>query len=273
MHSKFGRIAAILVLAVSLFARVSVAQTAAPTPATLTPTSATAAATNPDSPPPTTGEILRKFTTAIGEDGPPPRYTTRLMKGIYQTEDLSGFAAIEVTNKAPNKSLTKIKFSNGIVILEVCDGTAAWVEDPAGGMHEITGAALTSRLHLSRFNNREETVFSMAKGQVIGTAQVGTHSTYVLAVSLAKELHSKVYFDSTTGLIVRTDDTIRKDGADYTVETYLDDYRPVDGVYYPFKIRHVEQGNVFTVRVTQIKNDPPVDDSIFTRPQVGGSRP
>jgi hypothetical protein len=45
----------------------------------------------------------------------------------------------------------------------------------------------------------------------------------------------------------------------------MDDYRPVDGAYYPFRIRHVEQGNVFTVRITQVKNNPPVDDSVFLK--------
>jgi len=49
------------------------------------------------------------------------------------------------------------------------------------------------------------------------------------------------------------------------VQTYMDDYRPVDGAYYPFRIRHVEQGNVFTVRITQVKNNPPVDDSVFQK--------
>jgi hypothetical protein len=41
--------------------------------------------------------------------------------------------------------------------------------------------------------------------------------------------------------------------------------RPVDGAYFPFRIRHVEKGNIFTVRITQIKNNPPVDDSVFLK--------
>lgn len=273
MRSKALLIAATLTAAVCLGARPSAAQTATASNASLTTASAPGPAADGNSPLPTTADILRKFTNAIGEGGVAPHFTTRTMKGIYQTEDLSGFAGIEVTNKAPNKSFTKITFSNGVVVLEVCDGRSVWLEDPSGRMHEYTGAALESRLRLSRFNGREETMFAMVKGDVVGTAQVGSHSTYVLAVSLTKEIRSKVYFDTTTGLAVRADDTIRKDDADYTVETYMDDYRPVDGIYYPFKIRHVEKGNIFTVRFTQVKNDPPVDDALFVKPQTGSNKP
>jgi len=273
MRSKPLILVVTLIAAVCITAHQSAAQTATPSSASLTTASAIAPASDGNNPLPTTADILRKFTTAIGEDGVSSHFTTRTLKGIYQTEDLSGFAGIEVTNKAPNKSFTKITFSSGVVVLEVCDGKSAWLEDPSGRMHEFSGAALESRLRLSRFNEREETVFGLVKGQVVGTAQVGTHATYVLAVSPTKEIRSKVYFDTTTGLAVRADDTIRKDDADYTVETYMDDYRPVDGVYYPFKIRHVEKGNVFTVHVTQMKNDPPVDDSLFARPLTAATKP
>ena len=52
---------------------------------------------------------------------------------------------------------------------------------------------------------------------------------------------------------------------DYMVQTFTDDYRPVDGAYFPFRIRQVEKGNIFTVRITQIKNNPRVDDSVFLK--------
>jgi len=191
--------------------------------------------------------------------------TTRSMKGIYQTEDLSAFAGIEIIAEAPNKTFTKITFPRGIAVREVCDGKSAWVEDPRGGVHQFTGAALESRLRQASFANTGETLLLTLTGRLLGTAQVGAHSTYVMEFSPAKNITSKVYFDVASGLAVRADDTLHRDQGDYTVQTYMDDYRPVDGAYYPFRIRHVEQGNVFTVRITQVKNNPPVDDSVFLK--------
>ena len=51
-------------------------------------------------------------------------------------------------------------------------------------------------------------------------------------------------------------------------QTFLDDYREVDGVFFAYKYKHVEKGNVFTVRVTKVENNAAVDDSLFTTPDV-----
>ena len=162
--------------------------------------------------------------------------------------------------------LSKITFPNGLVLREVCDGKSAWIEDPVGGMHLITGAGLESRIRHANFNDRTDGLLMAVTGRVLGAEKVGEHNTYVLEFSPEKKLVSKIYFDQTSGFAVRADDTFRRDDGDYKVETYVDDYRAVDGTYFPFRIRHVEKGNVFTIRVTQVKNNYAVDDSLFLKP-------
>jgi outer membrane lipoprotein-sorting protein len=243
------------------------AQSVSAAPAAVTTVSANGtAAPGTDAPLPTATDILQKFEKAIGGREAWSGFTTRTMKGIYQPEDLSGFAGIEIIAKAPNKKFIKTTFPNGIALREICDGKSAWIEDPRGGMHEFTGAALESRLRLANFNNTGVGMLMMLTGRVIGTAQVGTHATYVMEFAAPdKKVTSKVYFDVESGFAVRAEDTIHREDGDYTVQTFMDDYRPVDGAYFPFRIRHVEKGNIFTVRITQIKNNSPVDDSVFLK--------
>jgi outer membrane lipoprotein-sorting protein len=235
-------------------------------PPAATPVSSVTALPPAVAPVPTPKELLSKYETVSGGHDVWSSFTTRYMKGIYQTEDGSGFAAIEIYTKAPNKALFKITFSNGIALREVCDGKAAWIEDPVGGMHSLTGAALEARIRQANFNDRAEALLMAVTGHVVGTEKVGTHSTYVLEYSKEKKSTSKIYFDTETGFAVRSDEILHRDDGDYKVETYMDDYRPVDGAYFPYRLRHVEKGNVFTVRVTQIKNNAPVDDSMFLKP-------
>jgi hypothetical protein len=215
---------------------------------------------------PSTKEVMDKYEAAIGGRKVWSNFTTRYMRGLYQTEDTSGFAEIEIFSKAPNKTLFKITFSNGLVIREVCDGKAAWIEDPAGGMHPLAGPALESRIRESNFNDRADALLMAVSGHLLGTDKVGIHNAYVLEFSPAKKITSKIYFDMESGLAVRTDDTLHRAEGDYTVENFLDDYRAVDGAYFPFRLRHVEKGNVFTLRFTQIKNNYPVDDTMFLEP-------
>ncbi|MGH9775316.1 MAG: hypothetical protein ACRD50_10260 [Candidatus Acidiferrales bacterium] len=215
---------------------------------------------------PTAEEILEKFANVSGGHAAWSGFTTLGMKGIYQTEDQSGFAGIEILIEAPNKKFIKITLQNGATVYEVCDGKSAWIEDPRGGIHEFTGAALESRMRDASIHSGAEILLGMPHGHVLGEAQVGTHSTYVVELSPEKKFTSKVYFDTTSGFPVRADDTFHRDDGDYTVETDTEDFRAVEGAYFPYRIRHVEKGNVFTIRITQVKKNPPVDDAIFVKP-------
>ena len=117
---------------------------------------------------PSTKELLQKYEAAVGGHDAWTKFTTRYIKGIYQTEDASGFATIEIFSKAPNKSLNKITFPNGMVLREVCDGKNVWIEDPIGGMHPITGAGLESRIRHSNFNDRVDGMMMAITGHVLG---------------------------------------------------------------------------------------------------------
>ncbi len=265
MNRRLVPLAASAIVAI-FFAVHSSAQNPSPSGAPVTPVSSVTAVAPGVAPVPSTKDVLAKFEAAIGGRSVWSAFTTRYMKGIYQTEDASGFAAIEIFSKAPNKTLFKITFSNGIVLRQVCDGKSAWIEDPVGGMHEISGPALESKIRESNFNDHADALLMAVTGHVLGTEKVGAHSTYVLEFAPQKKITSKIYFDADSGLAVRSDITLHREDGDYKVENYMDDYRPVDGAYFPYRMRHVEKGNVFTLRFTQIKNNAPVDDSLFFKP-------
>jgi hypothetical protein len=264
MRVQLPTILSLFVASLSLSANPAAAQTGSQTAlvarTTAEPTSSAV------TPLPTTDEVLERYREATGGREIWSTFTTRATKGIYQTEDLSGFAGIEIIEKAPNLSFKKTTFANGTTVREVCDGKSAWIEDAGGNRIEFTGAALESRLQAALFGNRGDFLARSSPGRVLGTAQVGSHSTYVVSFSPGKQTSSKVYFDTQTGFVVRVDDVFHRDDGDYLVETDVDDYRPVDGAYFPFRVRHIERGNIYTIRVTQIKNNVPVDDTIFARP-------
>jgi hypothetical protein len=254
-------------VAVPLFSPRAAGQDPAPAQAPVTQISAATPAPAGESPLPTTKELLDKFEKASGGHEALANLTTRYMKGIYQTEDESGFAAIEIFSKAPDKTYLKISLPNGMVMREVCDGKSAWMEDLSGRLHEFSGAELESRIRHANFSDQAQGILMALTGHVVRMEKVGEHTTYVVEYSPEKKTTARAYFDAESGFPVRTDEIMHRDGAEYRVETYLDDYRAVNGTYFPFRLRHVERGNVFTVRITQVKNNAPMDDTLFQRPQ------
>jgi zinc protease len=220
-----------------------------------------------EKPLPTTKELLAKNDSVMGGHEAWAKVTSRMMKGVYQTEDASAFFGIEILQKAPNKSLYKLTFPNNIVLRDVCDGHSAWVEDPVGGYHEITGAALASRLRRSELLDRGRAFLLAATGKVFGMEKVGTHSTYVIEYSPEKSVTSRLYFDADNGYVVRTEDVYTTLEGPYTVKLDLDDYREVDGLRFPFRIRRTEKGAIFNIRITQVKNNVSIDESAFLKPE------
>jgi zinc protease len=227
----------------------------------------TAARPAADVPLPSAQELLTKSDDAVGGLAAWNKATTRKMKGVYQTEDNSVFLAIEIFHKSPNKSLSKIIMPNGMTIREVSDGQNAWIETSTGAYQAFTGAALTSRLKLVEYEDRAKLEAVASKGKVLGTEKVGAHTAYVLEFFPEKKLQSRLYFDADSGLIVRTEDTLTTADGPYTLRLDLDDYREVDGLKFPFRIKRTEKGAILNIRLTQVTVNPALDDSLFLKPE------
>ena len=219
-----------------------------------------------DAPLPTAQELLRKSDEAAGGEEAWKKTTSRRLKGLYQSEDSSVFVGMEILKKSPNKSLTKISLPNGVMIREVCDGRTAWIENSAKGYHEYTGAALEAKLREANFQDPGSIEKFARAGKVTGVEKVSAHIAYVLEFDMDKKTHSKLYFDADSGLIVRSEDVISTPEGPYPVKVDFEDYRDVDGLKFPFRMKRTEKGSVILIRITQVTVNPPLDDTLFLKP-------
>src|SRR5271154_488482 len=216
---------------------------------------------------PTTKALLARNDEGMGGAAAIAKASSRRMKGLYQTEDGSSFFSIEIFQKAPNKSLFKITLPNGVVVRDVCDGQSAWIEDAIGGYHQYEGAALASRLRYADFADRGKAFLLAATGKVTGQEKVGRHNTWVVEYTPGKNVVSRMDFDVDSGFVVHTEDTYSAKDGPYSVKLNLDDYREVDGLKVPYRMKRVEKGVVLNIRLVQVDVNAPIDDSIFLKPE------
>ena len=228
--------------------------------------SAANVAPKPDAPIPSLKEILARAEKSMGGSEAWKNTNTMMMKGVLQTEDGSAFVAIEIYKKAPDKSLLKMKLPQDMEMREVCDGKSAWMEDPRGGYHEFKGAELESRLKRSQFSEQSKMILLAATGKVLGAEKIGLHSVYVVEYSSQKNETTKLYFDEESGLVLRSEETAVKPDGTYTTKLDMDDYRNVDGMMVPFRMKRTEKGSVIKIKLTQVKNNFPIDDEMFVKP-------
>ena len=221
----------------------------------------------PDPALPSLKDILAKNEEAEGGGESWKKVSSLFMRGIYQTQDSSEFIGVEILEKAPDKSLYKLKFPNDVVVRDVSDGKVAWIEDPRGGYHEYKGAALASRLRRSSLADHSKAILLAATGKVLGADKIGPHSTYVVEYSSSKDVTSRLYFDADAGFVDRNEDIISTPQGPYTVQLDMEDYRDIEGLKIPFRMRRVEKGAIFNIRIIQVKLNPVIDDTVFAKPE------
>ena len=252
--------------AVTKAARTAVAPASSPSALTDAPASAAAAKT-PELTVPTVKALLARNDEAMGGEAVLRQTNTRRMKGLYQTEDGSSFFSIEIFQKTPNKSLYKITLPNGVVVRDVCNGEAAWVEDAGGGYHQYVGAALASRIRAAGFADRGKTFLMAATGKVTGQERIGRHNVYVVEYTPEKDVTSRLYFDQDSGYILRTEDIYTSKDGPYSLKLDMDDFRDVAGQKVPYRMKREEKGVVLNIRLTQVSVNEAIDDSIFLKPE------
>jgi hypothetical protein len=147
------------------------------------------------------------------------------------------------------------------------DGTSGYAIDTMRGNHEITGGQLELMKH-----NTFPTPFldykeRGSKAELAGTEKVGDRDAYVLNITPASGPASRLFVDAQTYLPVKAVTTVNvPEVGDLEQTTELSDYRAVDGVQVPFRIKGSSSVQSFTIAVNKVEHNVKVDEALFSKP-------
>ncbi|MGE0127215.1 MAG: hypothetical protein AB7U82_03830 [Blastocatellales bacterium] len=215
---------------------------------------------------PTVDDVLDKFVKAIGGKEAVEKATSRSMKGSFDIEAMNMTGTFEMIAKAPNKSAVKIDLPGFGVVNNVYDGTKAWSADPMQGLRELSGAELAAMKRRSDFYAEINYKKHYSKMEVKGKEKVGSYETYVIEATPVEGGPEKLYFDANTGLLVRHDMEVESPQGKMATESYMDDYKVVDGVKVAHLMKQVNPMIAWSMKITEIKTNVPVDDAKFNKP-------
>lgn len=173
----------------------------------------------------------------------------------------------------PRKVRLEIQFS-GQTAVQVFDGTDGWKLRPFLGRHEVEAYTAEEQQAASEQQDLDGPLIDYAvkgiKVDLEGTEQVEGRDAYKLKLTLKDGQVRHVWVDAQTFLDVKIDGSPRRlDGKYHAVETYLRDYRSVDGLMVP----HVLETSVEGVKGSQkivierVALNPKLDDSRFAKPE------
>jgi zinc protease len=216
---------------------------------------------------PAVDDIINNYVKAVGGKESLEKITSRSMKGSF---DLEAFgvagAPVEIFAKAPNKYSMKIDISGFGVVNQVFDGATAWDSNPMTGLRELSGAELSQKKRESEFYSALNYKKHYARMEVKGKEKVGSYETYVIEAIPTEGNVEKLYFDANTGLLVRHDGETESPQGKFSMETYLEDYKVVDGVKIPHTVKRITPTMTMVTKFTEVKNNVEIDDAKFSKP-------
>ena len=216
---------------------------------------------------PTAKEILDKYVAAIGGRAANEKFKTRAMKGTFELTPMGIKGTIESYAAAPDKTYTKTNLAGIGEIIDSYDGKTAWTVNPIQGNRDKTGEELLQTKLINNFYRETNLEKLYPKMEVKGVEKIGDRETYVVAATPEGLAPETFYFDKQTGLLVRADSTLVSPEGKMPAKAFYEDFREIDGVKMPHKIRVVLPQFEIITNITEIKNGVALEDSKFAKPK------
>jgi len=216
-----------------------------------------------DSAGPTGEQLIDKYVQTIGGAAAIDKVTSRVMKGQI---DFGGKSLpIDIYSKDPDMRISFTHMPDGDSVTAF-NGHEGWLGTPGRPLREmhgsdLDGASIDADLHLATHLKQ---MFTEMRAR--GTEKVGDHDAYVVAGRREGKPPIILYFDEQSGLLLRL---LRfGETALGRMPTQIDyaDYRDAGGVKIPYRWTLARPSGRFTIQVSEVKENAPVDDAKFVKP-------
>ena len=216
---------------------------------------------------PSLDEVLARYVEAIGGVKAINAVTSRVIKGTVDIAGISRGGSFENYSQAPNKFYNVMEAHPFGLTKSGFNGRSGWTWTNAKTV------VATSAADLARFA-RDADFFApiglknkYPKVSLAGTSQIGYREVYVVDLQPATGPAERLYLDVKTYLPVRLDRVQSLGKVSAPVEIYLDDWRAVDGIQFPFSISQSAPKLSMSFTVKEIRHNVAIDATFFDPPQ------
>ncbi|HZP33702.1 MAG TPA: c-type cytochrome [Candidatus Acidoferrales bacterium] len=227
---------------------------------------------------PAVDQILANYVQALGGEQAIRRVTSRVITATRDIPTGPGGtvpmpAQMEQYLKAPNLTMTVNRAAN-FSTAEGFDGTIAWVQNAMG---MVTDSPALDLIRDTRNGGLYEAVSlkrEYSQMNVAGVEKVNGRDAYLVVGYPENDSPEQLYFDVTTGLLLRKTTTLSTPFGSSPYEVDYDDYRDTgSGVKIPFWIRMIPatprsaMSSRSSIRIQKVQDNPLIDSSKFSKPQ------
>jgi hypothetical protein len=213
-------------------------------------------------------QLISSYVNALGGAAKLRAITTRVMQGTMENSDDGSTSQAEIRAKAPNRYALVVNLpDNGGALRTIFAGDAGWNQDSDGAVRAMSRSDIEAARRDYDFYRDLRLSELYPKMAVPRKARLGSADAWVVEAQPAGGEPEKLWFDATTNLLISREyqRTSLEDGI-ILYQEYYEDYRDVDGVKVPWKIRRATPDYELAFRFTSVRLNAAVDDATFAKP-------
>lgn len=223
----------------------------------------------------TADEIVAKAINARGGmDKLKAVQSQRLTGKIQIGPDTEGILIVEM--KRPGKIREELDLG-GKQVVRTSDGSSGWGINPFAGETEARQLPADEMENMAQKADFDRPLVDYkAKGhkvELLGKEKVEDKDAYKLKITLKDGNVRYDYIDASSFQEIKWQGRIVVNGQEVEATSYFRDYRPVEGVYYPFVIDSQTEGNPGMQKIVfdKIEINPSIEEARFGKPTVAPS--
>lgn len=218
----------------------------------------------------TAEQIMDKSIEAIGGVAAIEKIKTTVLKGTV--EFMGQKLELEAYIKTPDRVMVIQRFPGIGDFIQCINGKTGWANDPVYGLRDLqieeSAAVKFGYLMITDAKWRD----SFKSATLVGIEEVGSGKSYVIKLTPVKGSPITNYYDTETFLLTRSIFTVDTPFAKMETDSYLSDWRTIDGVKIAFATTLKSSFGDIMIKITELKNNVQIDDSKFVKP-VEGEKP
>jgi len=211
--------------------------------------------------------ILDGYIEATGGREAHGKITTRVTRASV---DIAGQGvALKLTRYSarPNKRYSILESDVFGTMETGTDGTTAWEISAMMGTRIKEGQEKAEFLREATFDGMLEWREIYAKAECVGVDTVSDKPAYKVVLTPSAGQPHTYYFDQASKLLVKVELVAETPMGAIPAETFLEDYREVDGVLQPFRTRFVTMGQERVMTVDSIDQNVDLPADRFDPPE------
>jgi hypothetical protein len=210
-------------------------------------------------------KILKNAVKATGGEKALRNITSTKSSGrIVRTSD-NAAGSFQSQTVQPNLYASSFDL-NGFETAIGYNGKSSWSRDSKTGLRTLTGAEGRDFQIESNYRNNRWLNYKKENSKIVsgGKSIIDGKSTDVVTLTTVKGTTIKMYFDSTSNLLIR--DEIPAGDSKYIFD--YSDFRTVDGIQEPFSIISTVDGEKYEIKLDSVVHNAQIAKSAFDFPTI-----